>query len=122
MRFFCPKRTHVFYISLLLWADYDGSHDFNNIRALALLRRRGGGNEEHSVPIVSTLVGMASTTGMGYRYGDAMSTWALRDETSSSSSSSSSSLDPSCLDEHATDAIDYSIVDAAVAPPEAGLC
>lgn len=92
-------------------ADYDGSHDFNNLRSLALLRtnvsKRG-----LPVPVVATLVGMASTTGMGYRFGTERDTQPNGDGASPAEVAA-------CIDQHTPDVIDYSIVDSAVVPPEA---
>jgi hypothetical protein len=50
--------------------DYDGAHDFNNLGTLAALRASAAaGQTDWSPPIVVTLAGFTSTTGMGLRYG-----------------------------------------------------
>ena len=58
---------------------------------------------------------MASTTGMGYRYGAERGTQPKGDGALPAPSAEVAA----CVDQHTPDVIDYSIVDSAVVPPEA---
>lgn len=99
-------------------ADYDGAHDFNNQRALALLRSSFAGSSASAPAIVATLVGMAATIGMGHRYGNDAAAAASKAASEASDPSQTSAALKQCIDARTPDAVDYSIVDAAVVPIE----